>query len=196
MEFYAITLHERLSIVEKLQKDLKQKITIFNAIDGSIYSMFDNFTHILKNEKITSGMVGCLLSHLIILRTTSSHITIFEDDCEFIGDKDELNDFINTDFDILCLGTNENVDFEEDYNKVKVTRFWGTHAIMIKRSAISAILQTSEKYYNQKIFLPADWLYSIAIKEYNLKCYAPKNPKQFFQQKIGLTSTINGKVRS
>ena len=195
MEFYAITLPERLCIVEKLEEDLQQKITIFHAIDGKNYSIFDNFIH-LRGEKITYGMIGCLLSHLIILRTTSSDITIFEDDCEFIGDKDELNDFINTDFDILCLGTNENVDFEEMDKKVKVTRFWGTHAIMIKRSAISAILQTIEKYYNQKIFLPADWLYSIAIKEHNLKCYAPKNVKQFFQQKIGLTSTINGKNRS
>jgi GR25 family glycosyltransferase involved in LPS biosynthesis len=193
MDIVAITLEERLPIVKKLEEDIKQPITIFNALKGNINS-YNNFKHILPSQKITEGMIGCLESHLTILRNATRNTLIFEDDCVYVSDSSE---FAPIDFDILCLGTNENVEFTYIPNKnyLRVYRFWGTHALLIRHNAIKAILETYEKYKSKNIFLPADWLYSYAIKEHNLIAYAPKDPKQYFKQKSGLVSTINGKVR-
>jgi GR25 family glycosyltransferase involved in LPS biosynthesis len=194
MDCYAITLPERLELVTKLANDILMPINIFNAIKGNLNN-YKAFKHILSNEKITAGMIGCLESHIEILKNANRNIIIFEDDCEFVSDSKE---FTPDDFDILCLGTNENVEFQyiEGKDYLRVYRFWGTHALLIRFNAIEAILNTYEKYRNQKIFLPADWLYSYAIKEHNLKAYAPINPKQYFKQKSGLVSTINGKIRN
>lgn len=195
MNCVAITLPERLSYVKELEEKIKMPITIFNALRGH-RTMFENFGHILPNESITNGMIGCLLSHLTLLKEAKTNILIFEDDCEFVSD---INEYFKCvpEFDILCLGTNENVDYSlVDSNKyVKVTRFWGTHALLIKYSAIEAILNTYEKYKEKHIFLPADWLYSKAIQEFNLRAYAPFHTKQYFKQKSGLVSQINGKIR-
>jgi GR25 family glycosyltransferase involved in LPS biosynthesis len=193
MDCVAITLPERLSIVKQLEQDIKYPITIFNAIRGNIND-YNDFKHILPNEKITNGMIGCLESHIQILKSVEQNVLIFEDDCECLSNS---NDFFVDDFDIMCLGTNENVEFElldgKDY--LRVYRFWGTHAIILRETGIKAVLKTYEKYKNRKIFLPADWLYSYAIKEHNLKAYAPVNPKQYFKQKSGLVSSVNGKIR-
>ena len=196
MDIVSITLPERLEIVKQLEQNIKQPITIFNAIKGDLTNYID-FKHILPNEKITSGMIGCLESHIEILKNAKRNILIYEDDCEFVSD---CNEFMKTvpNYDILCLGTNENVEYTYINGKeyLKVYRFWGTHALLIRHNAISKILETYEKYNTKKIFLPADWLYSYAIKEKNLIAYAPVNPKQYFKQKSGLVSTINGKVRN
>jgi GR25 family glycosyltransferase involved in LPS biosynthesis len=196
MEVVAICLKERLPIIKTLEIKIQKPISIFNAILGAEYtSEFSGFKHVLERESITSGMIGCLLSHINILKNAKTDILIFEDDCEYISDYSE---FIASapEYDILCLGNNENVDYKLIGSYVKVSRFWGTHALLIKHSCIDAILQTYEKYKNLKIFLPADWLYSYAIKENNLNAYAPINPKQYFKQKSGLVSTINGRLRN
>ena len=141
-------------------------------------------------------MIGCLESHIHILQDSQDNIVIFEDDCEFVEDSMTFFHDLH-DFDILCLGTNENVEYEyiEGKEYLRVYRFWGTHALLIRQNAIKAVLETYEKYRNLKVFLPADWLYSYAIKEHNLKAYAPINPKRFFKQKNGLVSSVNGKIR-
>ena len=197
MECIAITLPERIPLVEKLAKDIQLPIEIFNAVSGLLYlDKYKDFIHILKGEKITNGMIGCLESHIQILQEVESknNVLIFEDDCEFISDS---VDFFPLDFDIICLGTNENVEYEfiEGKEYLRVFRFWGTHAILVRQNAAKAVLETYEKYKNLKIFLPADWLYSYAIKEHNLKAYAPINAKRFFKQKNGLVSSVNGRVR-
>jgi len=196
MECVAITLPDRLEIMKILEKNIKNPIHIFNAIDGKQHiDEFKDFKHVLPSETISPGMIGCLLSHIEVLKNAKTNILIFEDDCEYVSD---CSKFINQNpiFDILLLGTNENVDFTlHGLNCVKVKRFWGTHALLIKYNTIEGILKIYEKYKLRKIFLPADWLYSYAIKEFNLRAYAPLNPKQFFKQKAGLVSTINNKVR-
>jgi hypothetical protein len=195
MECFAITLPYRLHIVKKLENDIQYPITIFDAISGLSYlDKYEGFTHILIGKNITEGMIGCLESHIQILKNSKENVLIFEDDCEFVSNS---VDFFPLDFDIMCLGTNENVEFEllDGKHYLRVFRFWGTHALILRESAVKAVLETYEKYAKQKIFLPADWLYSYAIKEYNLKAYAPINPKQYFKQQSGLVSTVNGNLR-
>uniref|UniRef100_A0A6C0D6N3 Glycosyl transferase family 25 domain-containing protein n=1 Tax=viral metagenome TaxID=1070528 RepID=A0A6C0D6N3_9ZZZZ len=197
MECYSICLPERIEYVKILEKKIKNPIYIFNAIDGKKHiDEFKDFKHVLPSETISAGMIGCLLSHIEVLKNAKTNILIFEDDCEYVSD---CSEFIkeNCIFDILLLGTNENVDFTLQNSKfVKVKRFWGTHALYVKYSTIEGILKIYEKYKSRKIFLPADWLYSYAIKEHNLRAFAPLNPKQYFKQKSGLVSSINGKVRN
>jgi GR25 family glycosyltransferase involved in LPS biosynthesis len=196
MDCVVITLPERILLVEKLMNDIQMPLTIFDAVSGLSYvNKYKDFKHILHSEKITEGMIGCLESHIQILKGAQYNVLIFEDDCEFVSDS---NDFFIDDFDIMCLGTNENVEFElfEGKDYVRIFRFWGTHAILLRENGIQAVLKTYEKYYNQKIFLPADWLYSYAIKEHNLNAYAPINPKRFFKQKSGLVSSVNGRIRT
>ena len=178
----------------------RSPIEIFNAVSGLLYvDKYKDFTHVLRNEKITNGMIGCLESHIQILQEIEpdKNLLLFEDDCEFIEDSMTFFHDLH-DFDILCLGTNENVDYEilQGKNYLRIFRFWGAHALLIRQNAVKAVLETYEKYKNVKVFLPADWLYSYAIKEHNLKAYAPINPKQFFKQKSGLVSNTNGKIRN
>ena len=202
MKYCAIVLkrvEERVTAMKQLEVDLATPIYIFDAIEGNDFvHLFHGFTHIRRDQKFTAGMIGCLLSHIELLKSDFDRLCIFEDDCEFIGKKDALLDFIESApaYDILCLGTSEHVDFKP-YNSsfVKVTRFWGAHAFIITKKAAIAVLDIYENYMKQKLFLPADWLYSYAIAEKSLIAYAPFKPKQFFQQKIGFVSTATGGIR-
>lgn len=201
MEYKVITLtniKERVNAVKELENNLGIPLNIFNAIIGNI-DLFSDFTHIRKDQKITSGMIGCLLSHIELLKSDFDRLCIFEDDCELIGKKEELFDFIASapHYDILCLGTNEHVDYTPvNSSYVNVTRFWGTHALIITKKAAIAILKTYENYMKQHIFIPADWLYSHGISQNGLIAYAPLKPKQYFQQKIGFVSSITGGIRT
>lgn len=193
-------LTERYNIIKKLENDLKTIINIFNAVDGNDFlNEFKNFRHVLYGQKINAGMVGCVLSHLELLKRNQT-ITIFEDDCIFTAQLDTLNSFISSapDFDILCLGVSEIVEADtsesNEYNRL--FRFWGTHALIVKADAAKKIVDTFEKYASQHIFLPADWLYSIAIKEHNLKAYGPKKINQFFDYKRGIYSVVANRIRN
>lgn len=195
------SLKDREPIIQNLEKSLQKIIFRFYAFDGqSFTSSFLNYKHIVTNETINKGMIGCLLSHIEIMKTIKKdRYVIFEDDCECVTSLEEINRFINSvlDYDILCLSASEYVkyDLTENSNLVSIKRFHGSHALIITDKAIRYILETFEKYSKNKIFLPSDWLYSIAIQEHNLKCYGPINPKQFFKQTSGLVSSINGKIR-
>ena len=200
MNCWAIVLkrvEERVLAVSLLEKELGEKINIFDAIECSIDG-FSDFTHIRRDQKFTAGMIGCLLSHIELLKSDFDTICIFEDDCEFIGKKHELLTFLDSapPYDILCLGTSEHVDYTP-YNSsfVKVTRFWGAHAFIITKKAALVVLETYEQYMAKKKFLPADWLYSYAISENNLVAYAPFEGKKFFRQKIGMVSSATGNIR-
>ena len=195
------SLKERNIHINNLELALQKQIFRYEAYDGKNYIFsFKNHTHILPGEIVTPGIIGCLLSHISILKTIKENkYVIFEDDCEFVGDLKELDIFLNTvpKFDILCLGATEYVEYSKTENKnlVSIQRFWGTHALCITNTAAKAILKTYETYNNKNILLPADWLYSYAIKTHNLVAYGPSNPKQFFKQVSGLISSINGKIR-
>ena len=203
MKYFSIwlpSLTERLSLIKKLETDIGEPIHICRAIDGKDHvDLFHGFRHILSNKVITPGMIGCVLSHISLLRTVNENTMIFEDDCEFVGNKEELNTFLTelSNAHIVCLGASENVDYTLVPNKnyVSITRFWGTHAICVSKKAALAIIATFEKYYTHGIFLPADWLYSYAIKEYKLIAFAPQNTTQFVDYKRNIYSAVLNKIR-
>ena len=191
MKAYCIHLQQltnRLPIVNKLREHFD--LEIFNAIDGKTINNAFN---------VLPGNLGCTLSHLSIITTSKApQVLIFEDDCE-ICDTTGLQDYIDNapDYDILCLSTNENVDFtpySDEY--VQLSMFWGTHAIIITSKAVPKIVETFESQLSKGQFLPVDHLYSLAIKHHNLKAFAPTNIHRFFRQKEGLVSSITGNVRT
>ena len=62
------SLSERGTIIENLEESLQKVIFRFDAFDGEYYkASFLNYKHIVLNEKINSGMIGCLLSHIGLL---------------------------------------------------------------------------------------------------------------------------------
>ena len=68
MDCLVITLPERLDLVKKLMNDIQMPLTIFDAVSGLSYvDKYKDFKHILRSEKITEGMIGCLESHIQIL---------------------------------------------------------------------------------------------------------------------------------
>jgi GR25 family glycosyltransferase involved in LPS biosynthesis len=191
------TLTERYELIKTLEKNLNTNISIFNAIDGTKYiEEFKEHKHILQGQQINPGMIGCVLSHLEVLKNSRSDTTIFEDDCIFNSSIETLNSYISNapDFDILCLDTSEIVE-SNPYNStyVKITRFWGTHALLIKKEAAKKIIETFENFSKKNIFLPADWLYSYSIKTHNLKAYGPV--KKMFDYKRGIYSVVANRVR-
>jgi GR25 family glycosyltransferase involved in LPS biosynthesis len=194
------SLTERYELIKTLEKSIRVPINIFSAIDGVKYrDRYLDYRHILSGQIINPGMIGCTLSHLELLRNLDSdYITIFEDDSTFHGDLAELNNFIRDapEFDILCLGTSETVESKPvDSRYLQIFRFWGTHALIVKKRAALKILETFDNYSKNKIFLPADWLYSLAIKDNSLIAYAPKNNREFFDYKRGIYSVVAERVR-
>ena len=128
---------------------------------------------------------------------------IFEDDAEFVGTIPNLDSFYNTvnafepEWDILFLGANEWVEYEQvESSLVKVSRFWGTHAFLIRESAARKVIQDHEDLLAKGYAYPADWLYAYSIQRHKLKAFGPIYSKRFIRQKPGLVSAINGKMRT
>ncbi len=196
---------ERNSLVETLQTQFQAKL--FSALRGhEVVLPGYPLRHPLPHEELTLGMIGCAESHRRVLIEGlfdgTQYVGIFEDDAVFCGKDVKLLDFwidncVPSNWDMLCLGVNEIVQPCEKQNDlcVKVSRFWGTHALIVKRETITKLLGMFEQLQHQGIYPVADWWYSYAITQYNLQCYAPANPKAFFVQKEGLVSAITGKVR-
>jgi GR25 family glycosyltransferase involved in LPS biosynthesis len=197
-------LSEREEYIKQLEQDLQTNIQRVKAVDGNDYeNLYTIMKHIRPCETLTKGMIGCTLSHMKVLEESNSeYITVFEDDCVFQKNNKEFELFLkNIDrlkpFDILCLGANEIVDFlDTDFDSIKrVYRFWGTHALIVKKSVFPYMRHTIYEYMKDNIFIPLDWLYSMILTKQNLVAYAPKDPKQFFYQKIGLRSSVNDSIR-
>lgn len=194
------SLKERKPLIKQLEADIQQPITIFEAINGKTHvSDYLEFKNVDATGSIKPGAIGCLLSHVELLESTSQDsIVVFEDDCVFNSTLAELHSFIDDapQFDILCMGTNITVESTPvDSSYVRVQKFYGTHALILNRKAIDAVLATHEKYTIRKKFLPADWLYSIAIQEYGLRAFAPTDNEKYFTYKHGLISSITEVVR-
>ena len=188
--------------IQTLEEKLGQVLQRFEGISGD-FLIADGYPtkHPYENIPTTAGNIGCTASHVEILESTikSNHefVCIFEDDAEVVGDIDVYLTAVNKlpPGDIILLGTNEIVDGSSTEIPLitKVTRFWGTHAVIVNRRGVLGILNTYKRYVDKGIALPADWLYSYAIKEEGLTAYAPV--KSVIRQKPGFISFISGKVR-
>jgi hypothetical protein len=191
----------RIDSITELEKKLGVPLKRFEGISGG-FLIKDGFPTQHPHEGITSaGNIGCTASHVTILEEalTSGYplCCIFEDDAEVVGDLNEYLDSVSTlpPADIVFMGVNEIVRGEDTSlsSVKKVARFWGTHAVILTNPAILAILKTYKKYIDLGYALPADWLYSYAIKEYKLVAYAPKYA--VIRQRPGFISLISGNIR-
>jgi len=206
---------DRLETINKLEYSLNINLEIYDASDGSEWWKNAGIPkkHPWTYDKLTQGMVGCSMSHLEVLKniykTSEKGVLLFEDDTQLIVPATRLFEYLNkikefTDdalheernWDILLLGANEYVNSKPITQHIqRVNKFWGTHAMYIKRESIPEIVSTFESYLSKGIFLPADWLYNKTIEEKHFIVYGPSSPKQILQQSIGNISSITGKVR-
>lgn len=193
------TLTERLPLITSLSEALQIPITIQSAVtDDETITKYMKFQHIHRGQVLKKGVISCTLTHIQALKEATSDIIIFEDDAELVATKAEFDLYINNapQFDILCLGTSENVDFLPHQNKniVQIVRFWGAHALLIKQRAIPLILATFQSYVNAGIFPPSDWLYSLSILKNRLMAYAPT--QNLVDYKRGIMSSLKNEIRN
>lgn len=194
---------ERLELIKNLETKMGEPIHFFEALTGDAWMKTPATAKrhpYPPHNLIRPGDVGCTNSHIEILRACGDKsIGIFEDDCElFFGAKEFLQAAAAQypAADLILLGASEYVDstpLTPAYARVK--RFWGTHAVFVRRNAIDAILKTYTDGLAAGIFYPADWLYTTAIKQHRLLAIGPANPRTYCQQKTGLVSLITGIVR-
>lgn len=203
---FAINLDKgRLPHVFKLSTDTSIPIIISKASDGSEY--WDSnikMRHPWGNERLTPGMMGCTKSHMNLLDDENRQgVYIFEDDAELVMPMEHVERFIDdvlktqgNSWDIILLGANEYVNSKPITHEInRVYRFWGTHAMIINYNVYDFIKKTFYDALDEGIFLPADWMYNEAIRQYKLRVFAPSSPKLFFRQVPGLVSAITGKIR-
>lgn len=193
---------EREPLIHTLETSLNCRLQRMEGMDGQ--SLIDTgfpTKHPREPEPTTAGNIGCTASHIEILdaciKSQFEACAIFEDDAEVCCEPAALQHFLEKDkgeWDICFLGVNELVEtapFTEDI--VYVKRFWGTHAVIVKRKAILAILDMYRQSLKDGYALPADWLYSYAIQRSGLLAIAPV--QSLVRQRPGLVSLISGKIR-
>jgi GR25 family glycosyltransferase involved in LPS biosynthesis len=209
MNFPAYVIHldsakERLPIIENLEKDLKIPITIVSASDGSELWGSKELKHPWIFNTLTKGMVGCGLSHYNILsKVVEEGVLVLEDDAKVNCAHEEINTLLNDireiskdDWDILLLGANEYIEHDRVNDAIhRVYKFWGTHALIVRKRCIPYILNSFDESLSRGVCLYGDWLYNHAIKKNKLKVYGPSSPKYYISQSEGYVSALTGKVR-
>lgn len=194
---------ERDPSIFYLEKALGRPIQRFDAISGE-YLLDQGFPskHPREPNPTSPGNIGCTASHVEILdaalRSEFTHCCIFEDDAEVVGAiQPYLNEVAHLPAaDVIFLGVNEIVEGEatEIQGIQRITRFWGTHAVIVSRKAMLAIFEVYTQSLKDGYALPADWLYSFAIKAQGLVAYAPSIST--VRQRPGLMSLTSGNVRT
>ena len=190
---------EREPTIRELEKNLGRELQILEGVNGNtlIEKGFPR-KHPIERKPTTAGNIGCTASHVQILQNilAGEHKTvcIFEDDAEFVSDFSSYLSQIPENWDICFLGVNEIVEGEPVSESImKVRRFWGTHAVILREKSMRAIQEMYFQSLKDDYALPADWLYSYAIQRSGLNAYAPKNAH--IRQKPGFISTISGNIR-
>jgi GR25 family glycosyltransferase involved in LPS biosynthesis len=203
------TAVERKPLVARI-KDLFPSLEVYAAKDGSQWLADSKIqkAHPWTKKPVTKGCIGCTHSHIDLIHDAlskhDSALIIFEDDCEF-GEvtRQQLMAYVHAAntlgeaWDILLLGGTEYVESDStsspDY--MKVGRFWGAHALILRERGMRAALKAFHASQQKGDFLPGDWLYNEAIRLDSLVCYGPTDPFRFCKQKEGLLSYLTGKVR-
>jgi len=195
---------EREAFMTHFQNSLGRHIEVWPASEG-VEVAARGWPRGHPHERETSlGALGCLDSHIRLLRKMIAEgweiMGIFEDDAELVVRVEKLQEFyekIPADWDLLVLGANEWVDLKPSQEGYTMpTRYWGTHAFLIRRRAAEAVLAVFEELQRKGYSYPADWLYSYAISQKKLVTYGPEVCRSLIRQKPGLVSAINGKVRT
>lgn len=197
---------EREPFMTVFQTKLGRPIQRWSASEGTEIAKLGWPRKHPHEPRTSDGALGCLDSHLRLLRHMLEKgypmIGIFEDDAEFTGTLEELVAFyeeassLEPAWDILVLGANEWVDVRAINPRItRPSRYWGTHAFLIRREAAEKVLALHTKFQQMGYAYPADWLYSAAVTQSGLVAYGSRNPK-LIRQKPGLVSAINGNVRN
>lgn len=202
---------EREAAMEAIRRTFFMPLVVAPASNGEAW-MRDETIHkqqIGTQRQISQGNIGCTQSHLSLLRGALEKgldtLVIFEDDCEFIVDGEAVKVWMNevqasgAPWDILLFGATEYVNqplTDVASNFVKVNRFWGTHALVVRPRAAAAAIKAFAQAQMEGVFLPADWMYNEAIRQEGLICLGPAKPKQICRQMPGFVSAITGNVRS
>ncbi len=193
---------ERDPLIANLEYALNRNLQRVEGMDGQalLETGFPS-KHPREPEPTTPGNIGCTATHVEILdaclRSPYQGCAIFEDDAELACEPVILRHFMLEEmgeWDICFLGVNEVVEGEPLREGVlRIKRFWGTHAVILKRKAMLAILEMYHQSLKDGYALPADWLYSYAIQRSDLVAIAPS--KSLVRQRPGLMSLISGKMR-
>ena len=189
------------------QNCLGRQVQTFPALIGKDIAGPDYPRRHPHEAETSLGNIGCTESHIRLLQKLLDEqwpaIGIFEDDAEAMKSAEEIQAFVDsanaadTSWDILLLGASEWVESKKQTPElVRVTRFWGTHAVLVKQHVAQKVIETHRNLLEKGFAYPADWLYAQTIKEYGLVAYGPVGCKSLIRQKPGLVSAINGKVRT
>ena len=203
---HLIRASEREPFMTHFQNGLGRLVEVWPASEGAEVAA-RGWPRGHPHERETSiGALGCLDSHIRLLRLMLEKgwemMGVFEDDAELVTSCEKLQDFYMQasskmpEWDILILGANEWVDVKKDMNLAKLTRYWGTHAFLIRRKAAEAVIKVFEDLQAKGYSYPADWLYSYTISQKRLLAVGPEVCRSLIRQKPGLISAINGKVRA
>jgi GR25 family glycosyltransferase involved in LPS biosynthesis len=207
---------DRVESINMLENKINSKLTIVEAVDGKLHKEhcracpFSSFCWVCKNHAISNelhlrsyGEIGCLLSHLKIWKSfvetpnNYNYCVIFEDDCNFLGDLNDINNILSRNenvlrtADIILLGAltyvkNEHV-INNDLSKIKV--FDGTHAMIITKETCQKCIEFYKETTEQGYLYPADAFYASARKKYDLNIVG-LNQNIFFAQDRTIKSTI------
>ena len=200
---------ERLPIIQDLEHALNIKLHIFDGADG--YKLIEDGHPTTCQQQGTpftraAGDIGCTVSHINIckdaLERNYDYVVIFEDDCQFINNLDNLQssiiNFINLhlNWDLFTLGydpvSTHNI---ENTSISKVNRFNLTHALILNKTFINKSIEKYQEYYSNSTIFAIDGLYSNVIEDNNLAAYGPTSSNSFFIQKYGVYSYICERVR-
>lgn len=202
---------ERLSNIEKLQKILNKKITVFKGyytkrnsiLKEDIINFLRSHDKSLEMKELSfwkPGEIGCYLSHHIIIKNImnsylNDYTVIFEDDVVF---KDTLHNDIETiinnlnelhvEWDVIYLGNITDNHKEKIIDNVYTIDennvCTGTHALLINN-------KNAEKIYksNCNIIHAIDFQYKINIDNKHLNGFVVY-PQLCFQQNDVYASNI------
>ncbi len=203
---------ERLPVMAELEEKLGTKIPIFSAADG--YELFrQGYPHGCAHTEGSTrgeGDVGCTVSHAWVARDAMAkgyeYAIVFEDDCIM---KQELVDFAyymemtkmylqesKGSWDLFLLGNSAHLNFEYVTPFLaKVRDFYGTHALIMKRSFMEHLLSIFDEAHSRGKVHSADGLYSTVLKTRPVTAFGCAEAEHFFEQKKGMYSYIVEKVR-
>jgi len=204
---------ERLPIIKSLEEKLNITLPIFEAKNGDefINNGYSREDLIIPYFNRTAGELGCMMSHYYLycdaLEKNYEYIVIFEDDCMFNKNLEELSDFLkktkeyflntNENWDLFALGALENTNFDiKTEFLLKTFGFHGTHAFIIKKSFYITTITIINQIISNKKMYPIDSLLSYIIRLSNLNAFCHIDPHYFFTQKEGIYSYVIEDIRN
>lgn len=150
-----------------------------------------------KWREMSLGELGCNASHIALYKSLIGRgfATIFEDDA-IVTDTAGLTEFLKKipyGSDIILLGYNDILDGDIINNYKVVSKFYGTHAMIVSEKARAYFIDEYTTLMEMNESMPTDWLWSHCISKYRLKVYAPVIPS--VTQIEGIVSSISGNIR-